>query len=87
MEITTEEVMGIMKDGYEGKVVEALDQLIRHCRHVEKEYREGNREFGGVYLLGELVKQGTMKMSLYLRVREAVENYTTPYEITVRGLA
>lgn len=84
LEITTEDMMAIMKDGYREKAVDTLDQLIRYCRHVEKEYKEKDGEHSGLAMLGELLKQGAMKMDLYLKVREAVENYNTPYEITLR---
>ena len=48
------------------------------------EYKEKDGKHSGVELLTELLTQGAMKMDLYLKVREAVENYETPYEITLR---
>lgn len=83
LEFTNEEIMALMKESHKERMVDTLDQLIRYCRHQEKEYKEGNGEISGVTFLTEMLTQGAMKMDLYLRVREAVENYTTPYEITL----
>lgn len=55
-----------------------IDQLIKYCRHTEKEYREKSGKISGIELLNELLTQGEIKMDLYLRLREAVENYETP---------
>ncbi len=85
LEITTEEMMALMKESHKERTVDILDQLIRYCRHAEKEYMEKDGEHSGVELLTELLRQGAMKMDLYLRVREAVENYEIPYEITLRN--
>ena len=83
-EITTEEMMAMMKESHKERTVDTLYQLIKYCRHTEKEYKEKDGKHSGVELLTELLTQGAMKMDLYLRVREAVENYETPYEITLR---
>ena len=83
-EITTEEMMALTKESHKDRMVDTLDQLIKYCRHTEKEYREKDGKMSGIELLNELLTQGAMKMDLYLRVREVVENYETPYEITLR---
>lgn len=79
-EITTEEMMALMKESHKDRTVDIFDQLIKYCRRTEKEYREKDGKHSGVELLTELLTQGAMKMDLYLKVREAVEKYETPYE-------
>ena len=83
-EITPKEMMALMEEDHKGRAVDALDQLIRYLRYTEKEYREKDGKHSGVEILNELLTQGVMKMDLCLNVREAVENYETPYEIILR---
>ena len=83
LKITDKDMMSLMKASYEDDAIRTLDQMIKHLRYVEERYKKGESEHSGLLLLGELLKQGTIKMDMYLKIREIVENYNTPYEIVL----
>ena len=82
-EITEEEAISLIKDGYEEQIFSATKQIIEFCRNKEREYKEGLGEISGVEFLTTLHTQRNMDINLYLKLREAVANYNEPYEITL----
>lgn len=83
IEINSDEIITLMKQSHSDDISNTLDQIIRYCRHVQKDYIEGNSEISGIHILTELLKQGSIKPDLFVKVMEVVERYKTPYEIKV----
>ena len=66
IEINSDEIITLMKQSHSDDISNTLDQIIRYCRHVQKDYIEGNSEISGIHILTELLKQGSIKPDLCL---------------------
>jgi len=74
-----------MKTRHGDSVIEIIDQIIRYCRYLDKEKAKSFADkLGGIDFLNQLLQQGNIKMILYLKIRECVENPTAPYKITIK---
>lgn len=63
--------------------VNTLSQLLDYCRYCQEKYDKGESEYSGINVLDQILKDGRIKMSMYVPVRYAIENYNTPYTITI----
>lgn len=73
--ITQADMLEMLKEKADDSKVQAIKDLVEY-------YRYKQREFGnGVEELTYLVHTGAMNLSLYIPIRQAVENPTTPYEV------
>ena len=79
--VTNEELISVMKVDVRNTVVDAMDQMIRYLRQRQKEYQAGSESVSGVTLLNEILMRGAISMSLYLKIRETLDNLDAPYEI------
>jgi hypothetical protein len=68
---------------FPSKFEKTVDLMIRSFRRIEKEYKEGSGKYSGVELLTDMLTKGEIKPSVYFKVREAIENYNTPYKIVI----
>ena len=57
--------------------VDAIKELVDYYRYRQKEFGNGVEE------LTYLIHTGKMELTLYLSIRQAVENPTTPYEVVL----
>lgn len=83
LEFTQEELKALMKEAHEDKKAQAVHDMIKYCRHLEKEKVEGRVSLGGLNMLNEFLSQKIIPMSLYLPIRECVLNPDSPYKITL----
>lgn len=60
-----------------------FEDIIRSCRQMELDYRNGDAKFNGIGYIDEMLKNGYIKMELYLQLRKCVENPEQPYNIIV----
>ena len=77
------ELAKFCEERYKESITNTIEQIIEYCRNIQKEYILGDGEISGVRLLTELLIQGGMEFNQYLIIKEAVENYNTPYEINL----
>jgi len=77
------ELAKFCEERYKESITNTIEQIIEYCRNVQKEYILGDVEVSGVELLTELFIKGGMESHQYLIMKEAIENYNTPYEINL----
>lgn len=73
------------KRNLEEAMIIVINEMIEYFRLIEKEKKEMKRGIGGVEMLTDMLTQGSIKMNLYLKIKEAIQNPDTPYKITVKN--
>lgn len=66
---------------YKNMVKETHDKLIMYCRQMQKNYIEGDGNISGVYVLGEMLQNGSINVVMFMNILPAIESYNKPYEL------
>ena len=82
LKLTSEEIASILKDQHKEYLKNTIEKMIEFYRRIEKEFQEGDGKTSAIEMLNGLLQDG-MKFPLYLKIREAVIRYNTPYEVIV----
>jgi hypothetical protein len=85
LEFTIQELKDAIKATHLIKMQNTIDEVIKRLRYIEKEHKEGKAKFSGIEHLTLVLQSGYITMSMYLKMREIIENPETPYEITIKS--
>ena len=72
-----------MEHCYFTAVENSMDDLIRYCRAVQKEFELGDGEISGTQMLYDMTQRGTITIPQLLAILPAVENYDAPYKLNI----
>lgn len=65
-------------------IKDSLTKMIEHCRRTERKYQEGRGSKSGVEFLNLMLQQGCLKMELYIKLLPIIQDYDTPYTLTLQ---
>jgi hypothetical protein len=83
IQFTIEEIMSFTKEKHADKCASTIKQIIEYLRDKNKNYKAGKETPCPDNFLNEMLQQGHLPMSTYLKMREAVENPEREYEVVV----
>ena len=73
-----------MKESFENAWENRVDDLVRFCRQMQKDYIEGDGDHSGTYFLYEMAANGKLGLRNMMNMVPAIENYKEEYTITIK---
>jgi hypothetical protein len=78
-----EEIEDHMKIAFNNKWENAVDDLVRYARHLEKEFVEGNGKESGTMFIRDFVLRSNLSPENYEAILPAVMFYKEDYTINI----
>ena len=72
-----------MEVQFEQAFEQGLENLVDYLRGIQELYENDEANESGIMCLNTMLEQGTINLQLYTSIKPAVEDYRSPYTLTI----